>query len=173
MIKIDNIDRKILYELDTNSRQSLSSIGRKINQSKTFVDYRIKKLEENGIINNYYTVIDAFKLGYTCLRLYIVYQYVSEDLKKEIVDYFNNSKFTWVVISVQGRYDITIFFWLNDKTEFYNFWEETLNRYGDYFKEQSLSLYIKAKFYKPSFLKGNEIRKYMLKSNSLNLINKN
>ena len=158
MVKIDDIDRKIIFELDTNSRQSLSSIGDKINQSKTFVDYRIKKLEENGIINKYYTVIDAFKLGYTCLRLYLIYQYVSENKKKEIIDYFINSKFTWVVGSIQGRYDLAIFFWLKDKIDFYNFWEKTLNLYGDYFKEQSLSLYIKAIFYKPTFFVNNNIR---------------
>ena len=45
MIKIDVKDRKILYELDTNSRQSIPQISKKVNLHKNAVHYRIKRLE--------------------------------------------------------------------------------------------------------------------------------
>ena len=68
MLKFDLKDRKILYQLNINSRQSFSQIGKKVGLSKTVVDYRIKKLEKQEIIRNYYTLIDAFKIGYEVLR---------------------------------------------------------------------------------------------------------
>ena len=50
MIKIDLKDRKILNQLDINSRQSLSQIGKKVGLPKNVVAYRIKRLEEKKII---------------------------------------------------------------------------------------------------------------------------
>jgi len=64
MRRFDCKDKKILYELDANSRQSIQSIGRKVNLHKNVVLHRIRKLEESGIINNYFTIIDSSKLGY-------------------------------------------------------------------------------------------------------------
>ena len=49
MEKIDLKDRKILYQLDLNCRQSNTQIGKKVGLSKQVVDYRIKQMEENGI----------------------------------------------------------------------------------------------------------------------------
>ena len=60
MIKLDLKDRKILYELDLDARQPLTQIGKKVGLSKDVVSYRMKKLQDEGIIKNYYTVIDAY-----------------------------------------------------------------------------------------------------------------
>ena len=63
MESLDVKDRKILYELDFNSRQSNSKIGKKVGLHKNVVNYRIKRMEKSGIISNYYTMIDTFKIG--------------------------------------------------------------------------------------------------------------
>ena len=46
MEKIDLKDRRILYELDVDSRQSFRNIGRKVGLSKDVVASRVKKLKE-------------------------------------------------------------------------------------------------------------------------------
>ena len=85
MLKVDLKDRKILYELDYDSRQSLSKIGQKVGLHKNVVLYRIKRLENLGIISFYYTVIDSFKLGYSSFRVYLVLQNITPHIKSEIV----------------------------------------------------------------------------------------
>ena len=45
---LDLKDRKILYQLDLNARQSNAEIAKKTRLSKDAVGYRIKKLEEQG-----------------------------------------------------------------------------------------------------------------------------
>ena len=50
MVKVDIKDKKILYHLEINSRQSFNSIGKKVGLSKVNVAYRVKKLQEKGII---------------------------------------------------------------------------------------------------------------------------
>ena len=87
MTKIDLKDRRILYELDYNSRESLTQIGKKVGLKKDVVSYRIKKLQDEGVIQCFYTVIDAYKLGYTLFRYYIIFQYVNSEIRKKIIEY--------------------------------------------------------------------------------------
>jgi len=52
MVKIDLKDRKILYQLDLNSRQSLTQIGKNVGLKKDVVSYRIKRLQDEGVIKD-------------------------------------------------------------------------------------------------------------------------
>ena len=70
MEKIDIKDKKIIRELEINSRQSISQIARKIGASKEFTKYRINRLFEKNIISKTFAVIDFGKLGWTTFRVY-------------------------------------------------------------------------------------------------------
>ena len=61
-IKLDLKDKKILYELDKDCRQSCSQIGKKVGLSTEVVNYRIKKFEEEKIITHYQVVVNLSKL---------------------------------------------------------------------------------------------------------------
>ncbi len=124
MDTIDLKDRKILYELDYNCRQSNTHIGKKVGLKKDVVSYRINKLEKEGIIKNYYTVIDAYKLGYYLFRYYINFQYVAPGLRKEIVEHLGSYKNICTVGYVTGKYDLIIVVWVNNLAEFHKFWSD-------------------------------------------------
>ena len=160
MIEIDKKDRKIMYQLDLNSRQSLTAIGKKVGLPKNVVLYRINKLEKKGIIKGYYSVIDVHKLGYNILRFYFTYQYANPDIKKEIIEYFKKSRYTAIIHHVEGPYELVIYVYTKNLNEFYPFWEKTLVKYRDYFATQQLALYHKENMYNLHFLlKNNKPRK--------------
>lgn len=152
MITIDTKDRKILYELDMNARQSFSHIGKKTGLTKSTVAYRINRLEQEGIIKNYYTFIDGMRMGYTILRLYTIYQYTTKEIEQEILNHFIKNKSAVAIYLIEGRFNIEVVFWIKDNNELYNFWQETLNRYGDYFQDQLLSFYFRLIAFKQTFL---------------------
>jgi len=152
MEKFDLKDRKILYELDYNSRQSFRSIGRKVGLSKDSVSSRVKKLQEIGIIKEFVTEFDYLKLGYTALRFYFKYQYITPEIRKEITNYFVNYENSTVVFSLEGSYDLIVLILVKNVTDFYSFWQKTLDKYGDYFAERVYSNYVGESFYKKSFL---------------------
>jgi DNA-binding Lrp family transcriptional regulator len=152
MYKLDIKDRKILYELDLNCRQSNAQIGKKVGLKKDVVSYRIKKLEENGIIKNYWALIDTFQLGYNVFRIYINFQYVNSKLKEEIINFFVNYPNSWVVISTTTPFDLVVVIWVKDIYKFYKFWDNTLDKYEDNFSKYSISIYCGAIVYKKSFL---------------------
>lgn len=152
MVKIDSKDREILYQLDLDSRQSFAKIGSKVGLSKTVVAYRVNKLIENDIIKTFYTVIDAFKLGYISFRIYLVYQYMTQEKEKEIISYFTSQKLNWWTISAEGRFDLALIMWVKNINDFYSFWDEALKRFRDYFMEQQFSVYIQQYSYRYSYL---------------------
>jgi DNA-binding Lrp family transcriptional regulator len=152
MKNLDKIDKKILYQLDLNSRQSFSQIGKKINQPKTKIAYRIKQLQKKGIIKNFYTVIDAFKLGYISFRVYLTFENINQKIKSEIIKYFVENKYSWWVGKTEGRFDIVVIIWVKNINEFYAFWEKTLTKYRNYFDKQIFSVYTQLYHYRYSFL---------------------
>ena len=155
MVKIDLKDRKILYELDLNCRQSNTQIGKKVGLKKDVVAYRIKRMQDEGIIKNFWTAIDTFKLGYNVFRLYINFQYVNPKIKNEIINHFIKYKYVWAVVSVKAEIDFDVIFWVKDMYEFYRFWSETLDKFEEYFAKYIFSTYIEAFNYKPSYLFDN------------------
>lgn len=60
---MDNIDLKIIRCLTNNARMSASEVAGKVKLSTSAVIERIKKLEQNGTILGYTTVLDSGKLG--------------------------------------------------------------------------------------------------------------
>lgn len=63
-VRIDDVDRKILAELQEDAGQSLDDIAKKVGSSKTPVWNRIRKLREAGVIGRQTVVLDAEALGF-------------------------------------------------------------------------------------------------------------
>lgn len=58
----DAIDRKLLYLLQTDSKQTTKELSLKLNLSVTAVYERIKKLEREGVIDKYVVLLDHSKV---------------------------------------------------------------------------------------------------------------
>ena len=152
MEKIDLKDRKILYYLDLNSRATLGDIGKKVDLSKNVVAYRIKRLMEMGVIRNFFTVINPFKLGYFSFGFYLVYQYATSELKNEIIKYFVNDKNTWFVASLDGKFDLGVSLWVKDLKDFYFRWENILKKYRSYIADHTFINYVQTHAYPHTYL---------------------
>ena len=62
-MKLDEIDLKILAELQDSGRESASSIAENIKVSVPTITERIRKLQENGVILGFQAVINPSDLG--------------------------------------------------------------------------------------------------------------
>lgn len=61
--KIDEIDRKILALIQEDSRMTMAEIASVVGKiSKVAVSYRLKKLEERGLIEKYFAKLNPEKL---------------------------------------------------------------------------------------------------------------
>jgi Lrp/AsnC family transcriptional regulator len=62
-VRLDELDRKILAEMQADAAQSLDEIARKVGSSKTPVWNRIRKLREAGVILRETAILDPDALG--------------------------------------------------------------------------------------------------------------
>lgn len=62
-MKMDNIDRRILRELQQDGRLQNNELARRVGLSASPCLRRVKLLEEAGIISRYVAVIDPTKIG--------------------------------------------------------------------------------------------------------------
>ncbi|MFK8007641.1 MAG: Lrp/AsnC family transcriptional regulator [Saprospiraceae bacterium] len=62
-INLDAIDRQILAMLEEDAKINIKEIAAKLNMTKTPIYERIKRLEKEGVIEKYVTVLNRKKLG--------------------------------------------------------------------------------------------------------------
>lgn len=152
IIQLDKKDRKILYELDLNARQSNSQIGKKVGLNKNTVNYRINKLLKGGVITGFYTEINIYRLGYKMFRIFIRFQNLTKRVEKEFIDYYvKHPKVSWI-FSIEGSYDIIMGVIARTNTEFYNFKEELLYKYSYFVLNIWYNVYVKMPQYKKAYL---------------------
>ncbi len=60
---LDDLDRKILSELQKDAEQSLDEIARRVGSSKTPVWNRIRKMKDQGVIARTTAILDPEALG--------------------------------------------------------------------------------------------------------------
>lgn len=63
-IELDEINWKILKELQINAKISFKQLAKKVNLSPTAVIERVKHMEEDGVITGYTAIVNPRKVGY-------------------------------------------------------------------------------------------------------------
>lgn len=153
--ELDKKDRKILYQLDLDSRQSLKQIGKKVGLSREVVQYRIKQLEKKGIIKGYQTLIDITKLGYLSCRFFIKLQEDTPEQEAKIIEYYKKHPKFWWVNQIGGDRDLGIACWVKDIYEFYDIKEDMRKRFGKFINQLEPSIYCKFYIYNRNYLAQN------------------
>ncbi len=69
-IQFDAIDQRILQELTSNARLSITELAERVNLSATPCARRVKQLEEMGVITGFHAKTNPQKMGYR-LALFI------------------------------------------------------------------------------------------------------
>jgi Lrp/AsnC family transcriptional regulator len=64
VFRIDEMDRKILVELQRDAGRSLDELAQAVGSSKTPVWNRIRKMREAGVIRQQTVILDAEQLGF-------------------------------------------------------------------------------------------------------------
>jgi len=152
-IRLDKLDKDLLFELTSNCRQSNSIIGRKLRRSKQTILYRMKRLEEEKIITAYNALIDFRVLGFNSIRVYFKLRNITPDKEGEMyADMKSNDLFLWTV-NLEGDIDIGFYVWIRTISQFYEQWERFFKKYRQYILRQEVYLSINMIHYPVKILK--------------------
>ncbi len=153
---LDVKDRKILYELDINSRQSNSEIAKKVGLSKQVVGFRIKRLIKEKLISFFYSVIDISKLGFAVHKNFLRLQNLDRGKEKELIDFLvNHPNVVWVA-SCDGKYDIAFGTWARDMAFLDKTITELNKKFGEYIAERQIATIIRGDYFIRDYLISRE-----------------
>ncbi len=141
MTILNSKDRKLLLELDLNARQSLSELGRRTGMSKEVVNYRIRRLQEEGIIKGFFAKIDSSKLGVTIFRTFLRLYNLTPEKDKEIIEFIvSNPRVGWCV-KVYGNYDLNFIYWASGTNDFSLFMNGLTEKFGNFIEHKWVSVF--------------------------------
>jgi len=119
-MKLDALDTKILSVLDKDARLTDSEIGKKTRASKQVIRYRLKKLQEDKIIENYYTMVDVGQLGFDSYYLFVQLTGLNSKQENELYQKILQKPYiSWLITGV-GRWDAVILFCAKSIAQFNN-----------------------------------------------------
>lgn len=107
-VKIDNINKKILYLLQKDARMTYKDIANELKRSETTIRDRIKAMEQVGIIQGYTTLIDKIALGLNFFAIILANPISSSDLDKA-TEKLKKLKNVMRVYQISGKQRIAIF----------------------------------------------------------------
>lgn len=151
---IDIKDRKIIYELDKNSRQTLNELSRKVKLSKDVVNYRIKKLEKDGYILGYQTLIDFTKIGYIAVRFHISLINTSPKKENEIINYLIKNPKIFLVSETEGYTNLSVGILVKEIYEIKEFQKEFEKKFKSFIKESKVGIYMDLYHFNRDYLVG-------------------
>jgi DNA-binding Lrp family transcriptional regulator len=140
VIKLDLKDKKILYELDKNSRASLPEIAKKVGLSKEVVFHRINRLTSEKVILKFLAVPATYRLGLTGYKVYLRLSNTSKENLDSFVKYLKKEKSVYWTGICKGRWDFMFGIWAKDVHEFFIVYNKMLNKFSKYIQEKELSI---------------------------------
>jgi DNA-binding Lrp family transcriptional regulator len=139
MAEIDTKDRKILYELDLDARQSDSEIAKRVGLSRESVRYRISRLQEKGIIKGFITHLNSVKLDQRWFRTLIKLR-AKKDVEKEIIAWLKERS-GWMY-KTEGKWDLSVGILVDTTYDYRDIMEEFLERYNRYVEDHEFSIVV-------------------------------
>ena len=110
-------DRKILKELFDDGRLPYSVIAKRVGLSKEVVNYRVKKLIDNGILIRFNTVINVNKLGWQIYFINIRLRNIDDVVEENIIKLLTNHPNIAQVLKCIGTYDLVLKVFVKDYVE--------------------------------------------------------
>ncbi len=149
--KLDKIDRRILFELERNSRIPDTKLAKLVGRSKESVRYRIKQLQEKGIIDRFTIWIDFCKLGFMTAKIYLT---IANNPKKkaEFKEYMKNEKRLFWLGFAEGAWNVGLTYFVKNNEEFYELKNELFSKFKDLILESKVTMIVDAKLCDSAFL---------------------
>jgi len=150
--KLDLKDRKILFELDQNSKQSYSEIAKKVGLSKETCIYRINKLLSEKVITNFSTLIGLGNLGLFSHKLYFQLHGLTQEKKEQIIkDLQKNKKINWIA-ECSGEFDLIVAILCKNIKEFDDEKSQILQKFSQYIQNYSVGIMSETHIYQRDYL---------------------
>ncbi len=154
MVNLDKLDRRILFELDRNSRQSVTSLARKVRQGRDRVEYRLARLMDRGIVAKCVAEIDLCKLGYSLFKTYLRLENNRQRVQEFVAFLTKHPRADWMA-QCDGSWDLILILVARNAREFYDIHSEILSKFNDVVLNFAAYTLVEYKLYTRNYLHPN------------------
>lgn len=132
-IIIDELDKRILSELQRDGRTPLAKLADVVGKPRTTIMNRVQKLEEGEVIRGYRAILNPYVLGFS-MQAYVlitVRRSAASGSKpsqvalaeKIMADCDNDARLPWIEEAnvLTGQYDIMLKIWVKDLKQLSSF----------------------------------------------------
>lgn len=147
------LDAKILFELDRNSRQSITELARSLGNSRERIAYRIKTLEERGVIRGYTCSVNPYQFGLSIYKTALQLENNKARVQKLLGFLDKHPRVYWYA-ECNGRFDVSFALFGKSLVDFIDVQEQILSRFSDIITGVSVYSIVEAYFFYRRYLGG-------------------
>lgn len=130
-VELDEKDIKILSLLDENPRILLLDLAKKSGVAHTVAKYRLRRLMQTGVIQEFRPIIDLQKLGYQWQHVLFRFQNTNDEEKKKLINYLKIHPKVFYIIDLIGAWNLVAEFLTDGNEDFQQIMKELKERFPD------------------------------------------
>lgn len=146
IIKLDKVDRKILFELDKNCRIPITQLSKKVKKSRQAVEYRINQLVKKELITGFKTSINPHKINNKIYKIYLKLKNTSNEKQKLFTFLRKSDKVYWIG-ECSGKWDLIFGIFAKEDYEFFNFKNQFISKFNSSIVEEEGGILIDVQQY--------------------------
>ncbi|WP_330630161.1 Lrp/AsnC family transcriptional regulator [Halocatena halophila] len=101
--EFDSIDRTVVNALQGNGRATILDIADRTNIPATTIQKRLQRLDEEGVIDGYESIVDYGQLGF---ELTVVFKLVVDQVTESITQALEADRYIISCYEVTGEFDL-------------------------------------------------------------------
>ncbi len=161
LIKLDKIDGRMLFELDRNARIPETKLAKIVGRSKESIRYRMRKLQEEGIIHGFTIWIDPTRLGYHSAKIYLTLANKPQE-KQKFIEYIKKDKRLFWLGIAEGAWNAGLTFFVKSNLEFFDLKNDLFSRFKDLILESHTAALVNVNIHDKTFLYPSEGKWHVL-----------
>ncbi|MBS3083661.1 AsnC family transcriptional regulator [Candidatus Pacearchaeota archaeon] len=126
---MDEKDKKILFELEKNSRIPINKLAKHAGVSKEVANYRLRRFIKNKVILDFYTIINIEPLGFSRYGCLVQLKNVNNQLEKEIIDFLIKHDYVTYLGPIIGKWNMAFDLMAKDRTQLEKIIKEIKSKY--------------------------------------------
>jgi Lrp/AsnC family leucine-responsive transcriptional regulator len=148
----DETDLVLLSELSLNGRESLTRLAERLGLSKQRLSYRLRNLQQRGVLSGFFAIPNIFRLGFEHFRVFVKFHHFTEAREKELLDHLvSRPEVSWLT-QLDGDFDLEFVVWAQGVPAFEAAYDDILAQFGAMFREKYFSLATRIEFFPWRFL---------------------
>ena len=136
---LDSMDLEILKLLEQNARITIKEISEKVHLSTTPVHDRIRRMEQNGVIKQYITILDAAKIGKGLMVIcYVSLRQHSKNAGDKFIKSILTMNEVMECLTISGEFDFMLKVVASNMDDYYHFHVNKLSQVDNVVNVQSV-----------------------------------